>query len=65
MSLLALVHQSTILWMESSCIEPIAQTQNFAASSGFLPLALATKAHPPKIDFASPCGGKGSEKTPY
>jgi hypothetical protein len=29
-------------------MEPSAQTQNFAASSGFLPLALATKAPSPK-----------------
>src|SRR5215469_7966536 len=51
--------------MESSCIEPSAQTQNFAASSGFLPFALATKAHPPKLVICCPLGGEGRGKTPY
>ena len=46
-------------------MEPIAQTQNLAASSGFLPLALATKAHPPKTVLCRPLGGKGRGKTPY
>ena len=46
-------------------MEPTAQTQNFAASSGFLPLALATKAHPPKIFLCRPLGAKGKGKTPY
>jgi hypothetical protein len=35
MSLLASVHQVTPRWIESSLIEPSAQTQNCAAASGF------------------------------
>ena len=47
MSLLATVHQSTTRWIESGLIEASAQAQNSPAASGFLPLALATKAQPP------------------
>src|SRR5215471_16347201 len=64
-SLFAFVHQSTTLWTESSCIDPRAQTMNFAAASGFWPLALATKAHPPRSLLGFPPGGTGSGKTPY
>ncbi len=65
MSLLALVHQSTIRSIESGFVEPSAQAQNSPAAFGFDPLALATKAQPPPIVRYFPPGGVGSLKTPY
>src|SRR6202030_2792476 len=65
MSLLALVHQSTMRSTESGFIEPSAQAQNSPAALGFEPLALATNAQPPPIVRYLPPGGVGNRKMPY
>ena len=65
MSLLALVHQSTIRPVEPSFGEPSAQAANSPAAFGFDPLALATNAQPPPMVRYLPPGGVGSLNTPY
>src|SRR5262249_18481746 len=65
MSLLALVHQSTIRPVEPSLGEPSDQAMNSPAAFGFHPFALATKAQPPPMVIYLPPGGVGSLNTPY
>src|SRR6185437_6470875 len=65
MSLLALVHQSTMRVVEPSFGDPSAQAQNSPAAFGFEPRALATNAQPPPMVRYLPPGGVGSLNTPY
>ena len=50
--------------VSTDIIDASAQAQNWAAASGFLPLALATKAQPPPTVTYLPPAGVGSLKMP-